>query len=843
MSQHQHLYHLNDQIDSHSCDTNTRNRSHSENCNPSNNSILISPLHLSDENKMSSPLSNSSTTIHPCTSSNSTSIHRRRRRTQFQSFPFTHPLVATTTTALLALVSFCQLSNTANAIAFHNQPSSQSQAQTRSTSSSSSTSSNALALLNTARLLREQNQYQGESGGNQSQSQHQELSIHALPDLLRRSSNNNKQQKKKMKQTKTKTQQQYYALFDEDTTTSTSSTTSNTNNSINRNTDDQLLSHAILNRENEFISHRVEKQLPDVKSLLQTSYGNDVPDVELLLQMEAARARGKDCSSVAALAFMDLHHDIGFASSGAGTSDGSTDDVSIVKNSNDKSVQRNRKAQERVEALANASSASVPRAASGTVTVTKRSGNTGSTASRSAVSTIEKVAMSSLPSQLPGLAAPVLNGNIGGSSRNRARAVTKIAATTAIKRMRTKGTNIKLSSTARISSTKKTITNENKKKTTPILRNLESSSTSSSSSQMKKISTKKVSNIMTARKTLSQSFPSSSSSTTSTTDRVSHDEEIALARIIQRGAELHSIKNKFESEHHRDITRQEWTELAELDSPKELRRMVSLYRKAKNKLVMANMGLVHAVVRTRMRESGQGSVSFSGISYEEMVQEGSLGLLRAAELFDPTRGLRFSTYATIWIKGVLGNSSVCETITLPLREKNKWNKIQQAREEISLNKAVDENGADYQPSEKEIGNHCGLSATEIKNIMSKMKRAKNVLSLDYQYASQSRSGTESDKYDALANDKNLMDDVDLFQKLQLRADIIAAMARNLDPREARLMRLRYGLNDGKTRSIRDCAEAMGISKARAQQLAVGCLKKLREADDAESLQEYLLSVA
>ena len=75
------------------------------------------------------------------------------------------------------------------------------------------------------------------------------------------------------------------------------------------------------------------------------------------------------------------------------------------------------------------------------------------------------------------------------------------------------------------------------------------------------------------------------------------------------------------------------------------------------------------------------------------------------------------------------------------------------------------------------------------------------------------------------------------------ASSLATLAKNLDPREARLMRLRYGLKDGKTRSIRECAEAMGISRPRAQQLAMGCLKKLREADDAMSLQEYLLSIA
>ena len=124
----------------------------------------------------------------------------------------------------------------------------------------------------------------------------------------------------------------------------------------------------------------------------------------------------------------------------------------------------------------------------------------------------------------------------------------------------------------------------------------------------------------------------------SPTARVSHDEEIQLARIIQRGVELHSIKSKFEEQHGRDITRQEWTKLAKLDGTKQLRRMVSDYRQAKSKLVMANMGLVHAVVRTRLGVIGSSSkvtkTDKNGISYEELVQEGSLGMIRAAELYD-----------------------------------------------------------------------------------------------------------------------------------------------------------------------------------------------------------------
>lgn len=365
---------------------------------------------------------------------------------------------------------------------------------------------------------------------------------------------------------------------------------------------------------------------------------------------------------------------------------------------------------------------------------------------------------------------------------------------------------------------------------------------------VKKINTRDISTIMSTKKALHDkrkrnTFDDGVDGNISSTARVSHEEELQLAHIIQKGVELNRLKEKFETKHQRVITRQEWTDLAKLGSPRELRRMVSNYRKAKNKLVMANMGLVHAVVRKR----NNSSIMCAGVSYEELIQEGSLGLLRAAELFDPSKGLRFSTYATIWIKGVIGNSSVGEAITLPLREKNKWKKIQKAVEELSIEKNS-KTSEDVQlmsrPTHEEIASHGGMRSDEVRKVMSKMKRTRNILSLDYQYNTHSRGGSESQLHQgAFSNDKNLMDDVDLAEKMQFRADVVIALTRNLDEREVRLMGLRYGLKDGKTRTIEECAEIMGISRARVQQLAVGCLKKLREADDAESLQEYLLSVA
>ncbi|CAB9508275.1 sigma factor SigA [Seminavis robusta] len=315
-------------------------------------------------------------------------------------------------------------------------------------------------------------------------------------------------------------------------------------------------------------------------------------------------------------------------------------------------------------------------------------------------------------------------------------------------------------------------------------------------------------------------------------DRVSHEQELELGRMIQRGVALHKLKADFESKEKREISRWEWTELAELDSPKELRKQVSAYRQAKQLLVSANMGLVHAVVKKQYHTIRR----LSGLSKEELIQEGSLGLLRAAELFDPSRGLRFSTYATIWIKGTLQNSHISDgSITLPQREKTKWNKIVKAHAELKKLKG--------EPTVEEIAHHLGMKVGEVLSTKKKMSQAQQVMSLDYEYATQTRSGTETGSQNKMENDAAFRADADLAERTQMHADVVATMARNLDAREARLMRLRYGLGDGKTRSLRECAQAMGLSETRTQQLAKQCLKKLREAAEAESLEEYLLTVA
>ncbi|EED88748.1 RNA polymerase, partial [Thalassiosira pseudonana CCMP1335] len=312
---------------------------------------------------------------------------------------------------------------------------------------------------------------------------------------------------------------------------------------------------------------------------------------------------------------------------------------------------------------------------------------------------------------------------------------------------------------------------------------------------------------------------------------LTRDEEYTLARAIQLGAHVHKIKSEYESTHSKPLSKRQWATLAGLSSPNELRKVVSEYRSAKQELVASNMGLVHAVVKNYSRKA-----YYRGITIDELVQEGSLGLIRAAELFDPAKGLRFSTYATIWIKGVLSNSRVDEMVLVPQRERQIWNKIREVSKDVD-----DEDG---RLSTDMIAKKLGLDKSSVEQNIQRMSSVNNMLSLDYQYASTTRSGeTDGSKpFEALMADKS-GSDADLAERAQFKADLVAGLVRNLNEREIQLIRLMYGMHDGHEYSVKDSAKIMGINRETARLLHHACLKKLREASNMESLQEYLLTVA
>jgi RNA polymerase nonessential primary-like sigma factor len=325
---------------------------------------------------------------------------------------------------------------------------------------------------------------------------------------------------------------------------------------------------------------------------------------------------------------------------------------------------------------------------------------------------------------------------------------------------------------------------------------------------------------------------------------LTREREYELARTIQLGARAHRLRAEYESAHSAPIRRKEWARLAGMTTG-ELRKLVSDYRRAKGELVSRNVGLVRAVVRSRYARRAK----HRGVPIDELIQEGSLGLIRAAELFDPSRGLRFSTYATIWIKGVLSNSnSLDEVISLPSREKAMYNKVRRAWGDMAMEAGVrGVGGAGGRPgpsSAEDLASRLGMEKSSVEGHLRRMACVTNVLSLDYRYSSSTRSGHASGAHDAsLRNNARFGTDADLAERAQLRADVVSGLVKNLTERELTLMRLRYGLEDGNEYTLKECAERMGINRETARLLQHACLKKLREASNMESLQEYLLTVA
>mmetsp|Transcript_5876 Transcript_5876/g.12865 ORF Transcript_5876/g.12865 Transcript_5876/m.12865 type:complete len:571 (+) Transcript_5876:288-2000(+) len=313
------------------------------------------------------------------------------------------------------------------------------------------------------------------------------------------------------------------------------------------------------------------------------------------------------------------------------------------------------------------------------------------------------------------------------------------------------------------------------------------------------------------------------------------EQEYALANTIQAGTRIHKLKAEYESANSQKLSKRDWAQLANM-SPNDLRKLVSDYRSAKQELVSSNMGLVHAVVKNYRNRA-----RYRGVPMEELIQEGTLGLIRAAELFDPAKGLRFSTYGTIWVKGVLSNANTLEdVIKVPDRERTLRNKIRAMSEDIALERGEDVVGGAKPPaaSSKEIAARLGMEHSKVESHMRRMASVTNVLSLDYQYSSSTRSGTDNGR-----QEMQLGTDADLAERAQFKADVVTGLVRNLTEKELTLMRLRYGLEDGNEYTVKECASMMGINRETARLLHHACLKKLREASDMESLQEYLLTVA
>ncbi len=292
------------------------------------------------------------------------------------------------------------------------------------------------------------------------------------------------------------------------------------------------------------------------------------------------------------------------------------------------------------------------------------------------------------------------------------------------------------------------------------------------------------------------------------------DEEIELARKIADLLELEEKAAEFEADKGHFPDTKEWAGIFDMPLIK-FRRRLMLGRRAKEKMVQSNLRLVVSIAKKYMNR---------GLSFQDLIQEGSLGLIRAAEKFDHEKGYKFSTYATWWIRQAITRAIADQsrTIRLPVHLYETISRIKKTTKTLSQ-----EFGR--KPTEEEIAESMEMTIEKLRFIA---KSAQLPISLE------TPIGKEEDSRlgDFIEADiENPEQDV---AKNLLREDLEGVLA-TLSPRERDVLRLRYGLDDGRMKTLEEIGQIFDVTRERIRQIEAKALRKLRHPNRNGVLKEYI----
>lgn len=292
------------------------------------------------------------------------------------------------------------------------------------------------------------------------------------------------------------------------------------------------------------------------------------------------------------------------------------------------------------------------------------------------------------------------------------------------------------------------------------------------------------------------------------------EEEIELARKIADLLELERMREQLTEHESRVPTDKEWAEAAGMPL-KDFRRRLFHGRRAKDKMVQSNLRLVVSIAKKYMNR---------GLSFQDLIQEGSLGLIRAAEKFDHEKGYKFSTYATWWIRQAITRAIADQsrTIRLPVHLYETISRIKKTTKILSQELG-------RKPTEEEIATRMEMTIEKLRFIA---KSAQLPISLE------TPIGKEEDSRlgDFIEADGETPEDQ--VSKSLLREDLENVLD-TLSARERDVLRLRYGLDDGRMKTLEEIGQIFNVTRERIRQIEAKALRKLRHPNRNSILKEYI----